>query len=84
MKYGQIPPAFPHAAWDGITMRDWFATHAPMPTEEQIKRQMEYDRVRNPHNEHRKPPLRERTEIIADLAYEYADAMMKAREKSAK
>lgn len=73
----------PDGIYDGMTLRDWFATHAPAPTENQIKNQMEYDVARNPHNEYRNclPARRSRSEIIADFAYEYADSMMKARNK---
>jgi hypothetical protein len=64
-----------------ITLRDYFAAHAPMPSDEQIVFEMQRDRNRNPHNEGHKPRLRERVNIIADLAFAYADAMLKAREK---
>lgn len=64
---------------NGMTLRDWFATHAPMPTKDEIDMQCNFDGAKNPHNDSYKPPLRERHEIIADLKYRYADAMLKAR-----
>jgi hypothetical protein len=38
------------------------------------------DRNRNPHNDSYKPPIRSDMEIRCALAYEYASAMLKARE----
>lgn len=82
-------PAFPQAisnmqampvdALGGMTLRDYFAAQAPSPTEEDIAAQYRYDKMRNPYNDHHKPKLRDRHEIIADLAYRHADAMLKAR-----
>lgn len=80
-------PAFPtHNDLDrdnrphgGMTLRDWFATHAPAPRQEEIEFQYNLDRSRNPHNYPNKPKLRDRHEIIAFLAYRYADAMLAAR-----
>jgi hypothetical protein len=81
-------PAFPcptgtdgGALYNGMSLRQWYATHAPQPTEGDIDVQRKYDRNRNPHNDSYKPPLRSRIEIIADLAFEYADAMIKAGSK---
>ena len=70
------------AAQDGMSLRQWYATHAPCPTEGDIDFQHKLDRSRNPHNEPRKPPIRSKIEIIADLAFEFADAMIKAGAKS--
>jgi hypothetical protein len=86
------PSAFPFQSSDGddmntpeygMTMRDWFATFAPQPSDEAIKSQHDQDFYRNPHNEpyHNKPPRRSRERIIADLRYAFADAMLDAREK---
>jgi hypothetical protein len=64
----------------GLTVRDWFATFAPRPEQWRIDQEMKYDRNRNPHNDPPpKPRLRSRAEVIADLRYEYADAMVRAR-----
>ena len=64
-----------------MTLRDCFAIHAPQPDRDQILLQRQIDRSRNPHNDTHKPPIRSEIEIIADLAFEYADAMLKARRK---
>ena len=64
---------------EGMTLRDYFATRAPMPDGETVAGQRLYDKNRNPYNESHKPKLRDTYEIIADLAYEYADAMLEAR-----
>ena len=65
-----------------VTMLDWFAAHAPMPSELEISSQMQHDKTKNPHNDAFRPKLRARVEIIADYCYEYAHAMMAARSKS--
>jgi len=78
-------PAFPvgdqslHPLLLGMTLRDYFATHAPHPTDQDIAMEMNYDRVRNPHNDSYKPNIRDKLEIIAALRYRYADAMLKQR-----
>lgn len=66
----------------GLTKREYFAAHAPQPTEADIQMQSDFDRTRNPHNDHYKPPLRSRLEIIADLRYAYADVMTKRAEQA--
>jgi hypothetical protein len=87
-------PAFPTERFDnaariepdgyhGMSLRDWFATYAPMPSDDEILTQLKLDAARNPHNEHRKPKRRSRYEIIADLKFEHADAMLSARKKEA-
>lgn len=66
----------------GMSLRDYFAAHAPEPSEDEIGRQVSIDRSRNPYNEGPpKPKIRERYEIIAYLKFRYADAMLKEREK---
>ena len=65
----------------GLTMRDYFAAHAPEPSLEDIGAQMQRDKNINPHNDSYKPALRSRLEIIADLKFAYADAMLAARNK---
>jgi len=59
-----------------ITLRDYFAARAPAPRESDIEIRQANDRDRNPHNDSYKPKRRTRYEIIADLAWEYADAML--------
>lgn len=83
-------PAFPHSVqrWndsfgsvDGMTLRDYFATRAPEPKAERMAIERQSDHNRNPYNDAHKPKLRSDVEIRCDLAYEYADAMLKARGK---
>mgnify|MGYP000871624028 CR=1 FL=1 len=80
-------PAFPTmrsevGGVDGMTLRDWFATFAPPPRRWRVKLEQDRDRSRNPHNDSHKPKLRSEDEIVADLRYEHADAMLRARAKS--
>lgn len=81
------PPAFPrdhrHFGHNGLTMRDWFATHAPEPSPDRMGTERGIDRGRDPHNEVHKPPLRSDDQIRACLAYRYADAMLAQRMKDA-
>jgi hypothetical protein len=81
-------PAFPVVAANGLghigngmSIRQWFATFAPMPSEDQIAMYEKIDRSRNPHNDPHKPKIRTRYEIIAYLRFEYADAMVAEYEK---
>lgn len=83
-------PAFPTGdnpesrlmAEPGMTLRDYFAIRAPEPSKDRIEMLMHFDRNRNPYNDSHKPRLRSEVEIRCDLAYEYADAMLKARGQS--
>jgi hypothetical protein len=83
-------PAFPlrnmdpddYIPFPGMSLRDYFAAHAPQPTDALIMMERQSDRHRNPHNDSRKPKIRTETEIIASLKYEYADAMIAERERS--
>lgn len=81
-------PAFPshgtmgEVAHEGMTLRDYFAIHAPEPSVENIGTQMGLDRGRNPHNDHHKPPLRSKEEIKSFLRYQYSDAMLSERAKA--
>lgn len=69
-------------AYQGMSLRDYFAIHAPEPTKDEIELQQSFDRNRNPHNDGPpKPPRRGCAEIRADLRYSYADAMLAARQK---
>lgn len=81
-------PAFPNIVTAnsqndraGMSLRDYFAIHAPEPSEDDVKMQRQFDRNRNPHNDSHKPPIREHRQIVADLRYAYADAMLTARSK---
>ena len=75
------PPAFASNTSDGMTLRDWFATFAPEPTSEQITQAHERDCIVNPHNDTYKPQRRTVEEIIADIKFAYADAMLARRKK---
>ncbi|MDN7703298.1 hypothetical protein QZM15_32965 [Burkholderia sp. AU44665] len=82
-------PAFPchtnprpgtiNEAPQGMTIRDYFAIRAPEPTSERMAMERRCDHNRNPYNEAHKPTIRSDVEIRCDLAYEYADAMIRAR-----
>lgn len=84
-------PAFPVAVWNehqmryvdaGMSLRDYFAAHAPEPSDALVSVQHSFDRGRNPHNEPHKPPVRNDVEIRAYLRYQWADAMLAERAKS--
>ncbi|MDN7413463.1 hypothetical protein QZM42_33600 [Burkholderia vietnamiensis] len=79
-------PAFPHvlrnefdSATKGLSLRDYFAIRAPEPKAERMAIERQSDHNRNPYNDAHKPKLRSDVEIRCDLAYEYADAMLRAR-----
>ena len=63
----------------GMSLRQYFAIHAPEPGEHAISAKMQIDRNRDPHND--RGLIRSRMEIIAALRYEYADAMIAEGEK---
>jgi hypothetical protein len=72
----------PNNMTGGMSLRDYFAAHAPQPTDNEIGSQQSIDRSRNPHNDGPpKPQLRSREQVIAFLRYQYADAMLKERSK---
>lgn len=71
---------YPNPFVDHLTIRDHFAAaHNPDPKDIQLER--ERDRNLNPYNDSYRPKLRSTLEIICDLKFEYADAMLKARTK---
>jgi hypothetical protein len=78
-----FPVVYPHVNCDGVdrgmTLRDYFAAHAPEASDEWIKEQAERDRLRNPHGDSYKPARRSVMELRAAWRYEYADAMLKER-----
>lgn len=84
MKKNDGGPAFPvHdscADHNGMTLRDWFATHAPEPTQEWLDLQRRSDMTQNPHNDHHKPPRRDVFQLTAEWKMKHACAMLKARE----
>lgn len=65
----------------GMTLRDYFACHAPEPTQADISTIWESEKLANPHNDTYKPPRRSPREIVAALRYRWADDMLKAREQ---
>ena len=58
-------------------LRDQWALQAPI-SKDSINRQATIDRNANPHNDNyiNKRPLRGETEIISDLAYQFADGVL--------
>jgi hypothetical protein len=59
-------------------LRDQWALKAPFPSKDRIETQMQMDRNANPHNEpyHNKKPRRSEAEIVSDLSYSFADAVL--------
>ena len=78
---GPVFPSGDYVGNDGLSRRDWFATFAPLPSEDAVKFHLEHDRAANPHGDSYKPSRRTVIEIIADLRFEYADAMIEAARK---
>ena len=74
-----VPGDQPHPQMNGMSLRDWFAAHAPEPSESEIDRAYKLDKMRNPYNEPHKPKLRSDLEIRAAHRFAYADAMLAAR-----
>jgi hypothetical protein len=75
-------PAFPNPLLSslglGLSRREWFATFAPDPTKEQIDFEYERDKNLNIHGDSYKPSRRTHLEILTDLRYKFADAMIVA------
>ena len=67
------------SAQTDLTIRDYFAAHAPECPEWYMTMCAAIDKNKNQYNEPHKPPLRENIEIIACWNYEYADSMLKVR-----
>ena len=63
----------------GMSLRKYFAIHAPEPTEEDVRTEMASDRNRDPHND--RNSIRGKLQIIAALRYRFADAMIAEGEK---
>ena len=85
-----FPRLYPRADEEGrggMSLRDYFAIHAPEPTEEEIlawKSRIErQEQMANPHNEPYANKVRRRgtLEIKCSLRFAYADAMLAEREK---
>lgn len=69
-------------SFDIETLLDLFAIFAPEPARDVIIREMEKDRLANPHNDSYKPRRRSEAEVIAELKYQYASHMLEARRKA--
>ena len=68
----------------GISYLDYAAIHAPEPTQDEIEWEAKKDKLANPHNEPRKPKLRDRWEIVAYLRYSHATAMLAEKRRREK
>ena len=66
---------------EGISRREWYATHAPEPTASEIEFEGNRDRDANPHGDSYKPRRRGVLEIRCDLRFKYADAMIAASKR---
>lgn len=64
-----------------LRLIDVFAMLAPEPTKDDIRVEMERDRLANPHNDSYKPRRRSEREVVAQLKYRYAQAMNDERLK---
>ena len=69
-----------YAQDSGITIRDYFANNAPLPTKEHLEFEHKLDMNKDPNNE--KGLIRGSLEITCFLKYQYADAMIAERNKS--
>ncbi len=59
-------------------LRDEWALKAPLPSDHEMQMEQQRDRQANPHNDpyHNKKPLRDRSTVIGDLAYNFADQIL--------
>lgn len=64
---------------NGMTLRDWFATHAPEAPNWWMTCQLEHDQQRNPLAESHKPDRRSAVQLVTEWAFKWADAMIAAR-----
>lgn len=74
-------PATEPVIHDGMCLIDYFACHAPQPSDQDVETQMRLDRRHNRNNEFGKPKIRDRHEIQVALRYKWAELMMKERER---
>lgn len=58
-------------------LRDQWALKFPYPATYNIESQLRLDKAANPHNDSYKPPFRSEAEIVSDLAYHFADCVLK-------
>lgn len=64
-----------------LTRREEFAMRCPPISKDDIQKEEQRDRARNPHNDSYKPKLRIRLEIEAALRFAWADAMLAESKK---
>lgn len=77
-------PAFPlHDSdhWEGMSMRDYFAIHAPSPSEFMRKHLRELEHGRMLGDRSRMYQSRDDEKLEAEWRYKFADAMLEARAK---
>lgn len=75
-------PAFPQPVeiqGRGMSLRDYFAIRAPVPTKEAVDLILRMEQQANPNNDSYKPNRRGVLEIECSLRYKWADEMLKAR-----
>ena len=65
--------------WGGMTLRQYYAIHAPQPKQESIEDELSIDRNKDPHNE--KGIRSSLLEIECYLRCKYADALIAEGEK---
>ena len=53
--------------YPGMSLRDWFASNAPEPSERWMQMMREIDRSKNPHNDAHKPAPRNDFQLIAEV-----------------
>ena len=69
-------------AWDqGMSLRDYFAAHAPEPSAEDVSTVQRREQIANPHNDSYKPRRHDVLDIRCALRYAFADAMLAARSR---
>jgi hypothetical protein len=74
----------PCGAEQGMSLRDYFAAHAPPVMQYEIDQEVTVDKMRNPHADPHKPKRRSMLEIRTELAYRWADAMIATSNKEGK
>lgn len=68
-----------YSNYEGMTLLDYFAIRMPEPSKEDIQFEITSDRNKNPYNEPSKPNIRSELEIVCQLKYKRAAAMLEAR-----
>lgn len=73
---------YPDFSEAGMSLRDYFAIHAPAPTKEEIQHVADMERAANPHGDTYKPARRGSLEIECSLRFKWADAMLAERKRT--